>query len=67
VDDDDDDECVWCGVVQAGPIMTFDQTSQRFVCKLTNGVLLESMAARAFRELMSALAYLHMNHIAHRC
>ena len=29
--------------------MTFDQTSQRFVCKLTNGVLLEAMASKIFR------------------
>eukprot|EP00602_Paraphysomonas_sp_CaronLab_P008538 CAMPEP_0185032380 /NCGR_PEP_ID=MMETSP1103-20130426/20400_1 /TAXON_ID=36769 /ORGANISM="Paraphysomonas bandaiensis, Strain Caron Lab Isolate" /LENGTH=783 /DNA_ID=CAMNT_0027568261 /DNA_START=352 /DNA_END=2703 /DNA_ORIENTATION=- len=52
--------------VEAGPIMQFNQMSQTFVCKLTNGVMLECMASRVFRELMSALAYLHMNHIAHR-
>lgn len=46
--------------------MTFNQATQLFVSRLTNDVLYESMARRAFSELLSALAYLHKNFIAHR-
>jgi len=52
--------------MEAGPIMTFNQSTQLFVSRLTNDVLYESMARRAFSELLSALAYLHKNFIAHR-
>jgi serine/threonine protein kinase len=61
--------------------MTFNPVSKTFVCKLTNGVMLEGLASKIFRltrslprlftvaslrDLMSAVAYLHSNHVAHR-
>lgn len=53
--------------VEAGPVMIKDpKNSKAFISRLTNGVLLESMASTIFKDLMSVLEYLHLNHIAHR-
>lgn len=52
--------------VPAGPIMIRENANGRFFSRLTGGVLLESMASRIFKDLMSVLEYLHLNHIAHR-
>jgi [calcium/calmodulin-dependent protein kinase] kinase len=52
--------------VDLGPIMQYNASTGTFTCKLTGGVLLESMASRLFAELLSGLSYLHLNHIAHR-
>jgi serine/threonine protein kinase len=37
-----------------------------FICPMTNGPMGEALAARVFRELSSAVKYLHSNRIAHR-
>eukprot|EP00603_Paraphysomonas_imperforata_P002834 CAMPEP_0114424556 /NCGR_PEP_ID=MMETSP0103-20121206/6758_1 /TAXON_ID=37642 ORGANISM="Paraphysomonas imperforata, Strain PA2" /NCGR_SAMPLE_ID=MMETSP0103 /ASSEMBLY_ACC=CAM_ASM_000201 /LENGTH=871 /DNA_ID=CAMNT_0001593319 /DNA_START=120 /DNA_END=2735 /DNA_ORIENTATION=- len=52
--------------VEAGPIMIRGGDNGGFISRLTNGVLLEGMASRIFKDLMSVLEYLHLNHIAHR-
>ena len=52
--------------VEAGPIMVRKDSTGAFYSRLTGGVLLESMASSIFRDLMSVLEYLHLNHIAHR-
>jgi serine/threonine protein kinase len=49
--DDDDSTNLYLVMeyMEGGPIMTFNQSTQLFVSRSTNSVLLESMARRAFR------------------
>lgn len=51
---------------ELGPVMQYNPSTSRFTSKLTGGVLLEGSASHIFNQLLSGLAYLHLNHIAHR-
>jgi serine/threonine protein kinase len=52
--------------VEGGAIMAVDDATGRYVYRLTGTVMLESTARRTFKDLISALSYLHANHVAHR-
>lgn len=52
--------------VPGGTIMTYNQSTQRFIYKITGGVMGEATASLYFRQLVDVIAYLHRNHIAHR-
>lgn len=52
--------------VQLGPVMVYRQSTDSYICKLTDGVMLEGTASRMFRDIVDVLSYLHVNHIAHR-
>mmetsp|Transcript_6586 Transcript_6586/g.10758 ORF Transcript_6586/g.10758 Transcript_6586/m.10758 type:complete len:794 (-) Transcript_6586:257-2638(-) len=52
--------------MQGGTVMIHDEKTNKYVHALTKQVMLESSARRVFKELASALSYMHANHIAHR-
>ena len=52
--------------VEGGEIMGIDQATGRYVYRLTGTVMGEATARRTFKDLISALSYLHANHVAHR-
>ena len=52
--------------MQGGTVMMHDPKTNTYVYAFTKKVMLEGTARRVFRELTSALSYLHANHIAHR-
>lgn len=52
--------------VEGGPIMKHNPITNKFVYTLTGRVMGESTARRAFTDLLSGLAFMHANHIAHR-
>mmetsp|Transcript_3014 Transcript_3014/g.4594 ORF Transcript_3014/g.4594 Transcript_3014/m.4594 type:complete len:621 (-) Transcript_3014:150-2012(-) len=45
---------------------TQEQRPPQWISPLTDGVLGEALASRLFRQLLSAMEYLHLNLIAHR-
>lgn len=52
--------------MQGGTVMIHDEKTNKYVYALTKTVMLESTARRVFKDLASALSYMHANHIAHR-
>jgi [calcium/calmodulin-dependent protein kinase] kinase len=52
--------------MQGGTVMIHDAKTNTYVYALTKKVMLEGTARRVFKELASALSYMHANHIAHR-
>mmetsp|Transcript_3142 Transcript_3142/g.4863 ORF Transcript_3142/g.4863 Transcript_3142/m.4863 type:complete len:622 (+) Transcript_3142:86-1951(+) len=52
--------------IEGGTVMVFDEAKGQYVYRLTKRVMLESTARKTFKDLISALSYLHANHIAHR-
>jgi SNF1-activating kinase 1 len=52
--------------VEGGTIMGLDEDTGKYVFRLTGNVMGEATASRIFKDLISALSYLHANHIAHR-
>mmetsp|Transcript_96818 Transcript_96818/g.276691 ORF Transcript_96818/g.276691 Transcript_96818/m.276691 type:complete len:97 (+) Transcript_96818:867-1157(+) len=51
--------------VEGGELMSWDESAGKFTSN-EGGLFTEARAAKATQDVISGLAYLHMNHIAHR-